>query len=238
MNIYISPEHKNWITFELKMIFRNRRPRNTMLFYVLGYAALILVYLASEYQVLLYNYLLISSVYFTYSPLMFSWESKYYGSIYSKNIMIRDLIKSKIRVLQLINIAFLLLLIPFILFEPAQLAVLSLLTVFNAGIYPYTDVLLASYNKRKVSLNKGMAFSLEGNDFLNTVSACKTIFIGILIYLIIEIIPGSYRLILPGILSMAGLFNFLLCPKLWVNKIEDNLHKRKYLMLEGFRFHD
>jgi hypothetical protein len=238
MNIHIPPEHKNLIAFELKLIFRNRRPRNTILFYVIGYAALILLYLASEYQVLLYNYLLISSVYFTYSPLMFSWESKYYRSIYSKNIMLRDIVKSKIRLLQLVNIIFLLLLTPFILFDPAQLAVLSLLTVFNMGIYPYTDVLLASYNKKKVSLNRGMAFSLEGYDILNTISACKTFIIGILIYLIIEIVPGSYRLIIPGILSMAGMFNFSFCPELWVNKIKDNLHKRKYSMLEGFSCHD
>jgi hypothetical protein len=238
MNIHIPPEHRNLIAFEIKMIFRNRRPRNTILFYVIGYAALILLYFASEYQVLLYNYLLISSVYFTYSPLMFSWESKYYRSICSKNIMLRDIAKSKIRLLQLINIIFFLLLIPFILFDPAQLAVLSLLTVFNIGIYPYTDVLLASYNKKKVSLNRGIAFSLEGYDILNTISACKTIFIGILIYLIIEIVPGSYRLIIPGILSMAGILNFLFCPELWVNKIENNLCKRKYLILAGFRFHD
>jgi hypothetical protein len=232
MNIHIPPEHKNLIAFELKMIFRNRRPRNTILFYIIGYAALILLFLASECQVLLYNYLLISSVYFTYSPLMFAWESKYYSSICSKNIRMRDIVISKIRVLQLINIIFLLLLTPFILFDTAQLAVLSLLAVFNAGIYPYTDVLLASYNKSKVSLNSGMAFSLEGYDFLNTISACKTIFIGIMIYLIIEVVPGGYRLIVSGILGMAGIFNFLFCQELWVNKTEDNLHKRKYLMLE------
>jgi hypothetical protein len=238
MNIFFQPEQKKLIVFEFKMIFRNSRPRNTMLFYIVGYAAIVILYLASEYQVLLYNYLLVSSAYFTYSPLMFAWEGKYYCSICSKNIALRDIVKSKIRVLQLINIIFFLFLIPFMLFEPSQLAVLSLLTVFNACIFPYTDILLASYNKRKIGLNKIISFSLEGHSLLNTINACKTIFFGISIYLIIETVSGSYRLIVPGFLSMAGLFNILFCPGLWINKIQNNLQKRKYLMLEGFTYYD
>jgi hypothetical protein len=229
---------KNLIVYELKIIFRNRRPRNTLLFYIIGYVAVILLYLTRGYQIFLYNYILISSVYFMYGALMFAWESKYYDSIYSKNIKIKDIVTGKILLLQLINIVFFLLLVPFLWLEPAQLVSLTLLTVYNIGIYPYTDVLLASYNKKKVRLYRCRTFNLEGYAFLSAFGAYKTIAMGIVIIVITEIVPSSFKLIVPGILGTAGLFNILLFSKFWITRIEDNLNKRKYLMLEGFRHYD
>ncbi len=234
----IPSTYKNLIVYELKIIFRNRRPRNTLLFYIVGYVAVILLYLTRGYQIFLYNYILISSVYFMYGALMFAWESKYYDSIYSKNIKIKDIVTGKILLLKLINIACLLLLMPFLWLEPAQLISLTLLTVFNIGIYPYTDVLLASYNKKKVRLYRSRTFNLEGYAFLSAFSAYKAIAMGIVIIVITEIVPGSFKLIVPGILGAAGLLNILFFSKFWINRIVHNLNKRKYLMLEGFRHHD
>jgi len=238
MTSYIPWTYKNLILYELKLIYRNRRPRNTLLFYITGYMAVILFYLTRRYQVLLYNYLLTSSVYFMYGSLLFAWESKYYDSILSKNINIKDIVISKILLLQLINVSCLLLLVPFLLPEPPQLVLLTLLTIFNAGIYPYTDVLLASYNKKKIRLYRGRTFNLEGYAFLSAVNAYKTIVLGMLIYLIIEIVPGHFKFILPGILAAAGLLNILFFSGFWIRKAANNIIKRKYIMLEGFRHHD
>lgn len=206
--------------------------------FIICYLAVISLYFIKGGQELLYNYIIISSVYFLYGPLIFAWESKYYDSIYSKNIEIKDMIAGKILFLRLINIGCLIVFIPFLLLDPVQIIQLSLLTVFNIGIYPYTDIFLASFNKRKVRLYKGRTFNLEGYAFISAVNAYKTIIIGMLIYLFIEIAAGKYKILIPGILATAGLINLLLLSKFWIRIIINNINKRKYLMLEGFRHND
>ena len=210
MKLNIPQLYKNLVLYELKIICRNRRPREMIFGFIICYLAVISLYFIKGGQELLYNYIIISSVYFLYSPLIFAWESKYYDSIYSKNIEIKDMIAGKILFLRLINIGCLIVFIPFLLLDPVQIIQLSLLTVFNIGIYPYTDIFLASFNKRKVRLYKGRTFNLEGYAFISAVNAYKTIIIGMLIYLFIEIAQGKYKILIPGILAVAGLINLLL----------------------------
>lgn len=238
MKLNISRLHRKLIFYELKVIFRNRRTREIIFFFIIAYISVIILFLTKGLNILLYNYLIISSIYYLYGTLQFSWESKYFDGIYSKNIMIEDMVSGKVLFIQGYNILCFIIFIPFLILDTYQLIQLLLLMFFSIGIYPYAIIFLSSYNKKGISLNKGRTLNFEGHSWLSIINAYSIIIICILIYIAIETISYKYKLVIPGVLCAIGLVNLMLFSGFWITAITNNLKRRKYVMLNSFRNYD
>ena len=155
----------NLILLELKMIWRNKRPKHYFLLSVVFAVAYIALMLAKSH---VFSSSAISAVIgifasgtfaLNYGQLMFSWESTYFDGFLARNIRMEELILAKLMLLQGSCLVFFLISLPlFIILSPDLLLLHVTFLFYNAGVTSVLMLALAVRNQRRVNIAKSGSF--------------------------------------------------------------------------------
>ena len=228
----------NLILLELKMIWRNKRPKHYFMLsavFAVAYIALML----TESQV--FKSSAISAVVgifasgtfaLNYGQLMFSWESTYFDGFLARNIRPEELILAKLMLLQGSCLVFFLLSLPlFMLLSPELLLLHVTFLFYNAGITSVLMLALAVRNQRRVNISKsGSFFNYEGFSIMHWVWILPTIAPPAILLHLLQSINWTALLFIGGL----GVTSLVLS-KRWSQYFTERLLDRKYVMALGFR---
>ena len=228
----------NLILLEIKMIWRNKRPKHYFLLSVVFAVAYIALMLAKSH---VFSSSAISAVIgifasgtfaLNYGQLMFSWESTYFDGFLARNIHLEELILAKLMLLQGSCLVFFLISLPlFIILSPDLLLLHVTFLFYNAGVTSVLMLALAIRNQRRVNISKsGSFFNYEGFSAMHWLWILPTIAPPAVLLYVLESISWTALLFIGGI----GVSSLVLS-KRWSQYFTERLLDRKYMMAMGFR---
>jgi len=226
------------LVVELKMLWRNRRPRHNLVLSALFSTVYVLALLITPsigdnaFVQCIVGLFASGGFALNYGQLMFAWESSYFDGLATRDITTETMVRAKYVLLQLSCVVFFLISLPiFWLVRPDLLMLHAAFTLYNIGITSSLVVLLAVYNRKRIELwRSGSFFNYEGFSLLHWLWIIP-----------IAAPPLAIMLALPraqvhaGLLvALVGLLGLLLTP-VATSLLADKIFKRRYIMLSGFR---
>lgn len=226
------------INVEVKLILRNKRPRNIL--YLSAFFLLygLIFYNNPKYMTEMSGILLFVGIFITgifminYGQMLFSWQGGHYDFALTRPLSMRQYVESKYWLLSVVTMVCFVLSTPYVYFGWKILAIHFAMMLFNMGINVFVILNLSMWDPKKVDLQKGTTFNYEG------VGAAQWI-------MSIPILLGPYIFYLPfsiagypefGILAvgLAGVIGIILRSQL-IDLTTKRLMDRKYKIAAGFR---
>jgi hypothetical protein len=226
------------INVEVKLILRNKRPRNIL--YLSAFFLLygLIFYNNDKYMQEMSGILLFVGIFITgifminYGQLLFSWQGGHYDFTLTRPVSMRQYVESKYWLLSVITMICFVLSTPYVYFGWKILLIHLAMMLFNLGINVFVILNLSMWDPKKVDLQKGVTFNYEG------VGAAQWI-------MSIPILLGPYLFYLPfsfagyptlGIIAvgLAGIIGITLRNTL-IEMTTRRLMNRKYKIAAGFR---
>lgn len=228
-----------YMSLEISMILRNKRPRNTMLIvpfffvYAVVYFVLHDSWQGGFFMILIANMLIgIGST--SYGQYLFSWESTYFDGIMARKNDFRDYVKAKYYLQTLITlITFLPLAVVIAVSGRMNMFLLTALLLFNLGPNSFIVMMLALLNDARIDLGAGTFLNYQGMKGSQFVMTFLFVLIPVLIYVLTVRIANEPTAII--ILASLGIA-FIASSNWWLEKyIASSFLHRKYKSLEGYR---
>jgi hypothetical protein len=156
------------VVLELKMIFRNKRPRSAIFLsiFFMVYFLLQFIRLGEENGVSIQFFMLffiVSAVSINYGQLVITWDSTFFDSYIANNVRFRSFLNAKYIVIALLTlIPYFFVSVLFWVLNPSMLLPLTAYMLFNTGICSVILLFFSCYRMQKVNLDRGIWFNYEG----------------------------------------------------------------------------
>jgi hypothetical protein len=225
------------IALELKLIFRNKRPRSLIILsgVILLYGFIFYPqYIKSEnYFALFFFALLITGIFINnYGQFLFAWQSSHFDGMMSYNINMKQYIKGKFTLfvvvcsLQFLLASFYGLMSWRIL--PIQLAAF----LYAIGVNSFATIYAATYNYRYLNLTKAASMNFQGIGSAQWLQSLLFSFGPALIFYLLNKFIGFWTAVIS--ISAVGIIG-LAFHEMIINWLAGQFHLRKHKILEGFR---
>ena len=227
------------IALDLKLIFRNKRPKSLVIIsgVILLYGFLFYPkYLQTgNYTMLFLFALLITGIFINnYGQFLFAWQSSHFDGMMSYNINMKQYIRAKF--LLLVTVCSLQFLIAsfygFLGWHilPIQLAAF----LYSIGVNSFITIYVATYNYKYLNLSKSASMNFQGFGGLQWLQSLLIAFGPVLVFYFLNKFAGFWVAIaFISALGIAGLaFNEML-----ITWLAGQFNIRKHKILEGFREH-
>jgi len=228
-----------YMSLEIAMISRNKRPRNTMLMVPFFLAYFIFMFLSKEefndqLITIVITTMLIGLGSVSYGQLIFSWESTYFDGIMARRKDFTSYLRAKVYLQAILSvIIFIPMAIVIAISGKLNMFLLVSLFLFHLGANSFLVMLLALLNDGRLNLNDRTFMNyqgVKGSQFLLTM-------------LFISLPIGIFKLLQSLVSETAGIITialigllFILSHEWWLkNIISTRFKTRKYKSLEGFR---
>jgi len=226
-----------FLQLDLKLIWRNKRPRTTvfMSFIFLLYG--LMIYANPRHNEISFIHipigLLMSGIFMVnFGQFIPSWDSGYYGMMMSQNIPFRKYLDSKVGLMSFSVVVLALLTTPYAYFGWNVLGANLACAVYNLGINIPVLMFAGSFNKKRIDLEKSPFMNYQGTGATQWIVGLPLFFIpGLLFYGFSEIFNPE-----TGVIAIAAIgFIGLLCRNFIMNTITKGYQTRKYATLNGFK---
>jgi hypothetical protein len=225
------------IALDLKLIFRNKRPKSLVILsgVILLYGFLFYPqYLKSEsYSMLFLFALLITGLFISnYGQFLFSWQSSHFDGMMTSNINLHQYIKAKFALfITVCSLQFLIAsLYGFMSWKiiPIQTAAF----LWSIGVNTFITIYAATFNYKYLNLSHSASMNFQGIGAMQWLQSLGISFGPVLLFYVINRFIGFWAAII-GISSIgiAGLVYY----NLLINWLVKQFNIRKHKILEGFR---
>ncbi len=227
-----------FIILEIRMLLRNKKPKNNLFQIILGYVFLLLILFfttkKSNNTLSLFGIYSFLSAFFMFGHgvYLLTWESTYFDGLITKKINIKTYLLSKYHLFLYSSIISSLITILFsFLIEFDRILFLSF-ALLNIGVTSLIVIYFATFNNDRADLNKSIFLNYEGYGFWQYLLFIFEILLPVIIYKILII--AFDELTAKLIISSLGIV-FIFSNKFWINLIAKSFKKRKYKILSGYK---
>jgi hypothetical protein len=233
-----------YMALELKMIFRNRRPRSLFYYSFMFLLFQITALKSSPLNVEIHNIKSLYIIYFwcTFAPsaamfiygqALFAWDGGYFDLICSRVSDIRNYIYAKYYIMVLSVIIFFVLLIPYgFIFGSKVFWFNAAGAIYSIGVNSVMILIVGPLNKKRIDLNTGM-MSMQGRDSSGQFVKGLPIIITLGAIYLIVLISGYIDYVF-HITAAVGIIGFLLRNKA-IDLALVQFNKHRYKMAAGYR---
>ncbi|WP_272023189.1 DUF5687 family protein [Olleya namhaensis] len=156
-----------FMQLDLKLIWRNKRPRSAVFILVIGLLYGLFFYPQPMYRdmPIMYGFIgvFVTGIFLiNFGQFIPAWDSGYYKMLMSQNIKYEQYLKSKYTLMMLSVIIMFVLSIPYVYFGWKILVAHFAAAIYNIGINTYVIMLGGSFNRKKIDLNQRAAFNYQG----------------------------------------------------------------------------
>jgi hypothetical protein len=226
-----------FLQLDLKLIWRNKRPRTTvwMSFIFLAYG--LLIYTNPNYKdtppfFVVVGILMTGIFILNFGQFIPSWDSNYYGMMMSQNIPMKQYLASKAGLMSVSVVVLAILSTPYLYFGWRILAINLACAAYNLGVNIPVLLFVGSYNKKKIDLEKSPFMNYQGMGSTQWIVGLPLMVVPTLIFYGISTILNPEIAIIFiaffGIIGI-GMRSFL------IDKIAEGFRKRKYATINGFK---
>ena len=225
------------IALDLKLIFRNKRPRSLIIlsavFLVYGFI-FYPKYLETNNDSMLFLFALLVTGLFVsnYGQFLFSWQSSHFDGMMTYNTNMKQYIKAKFSLfLTVCTLQFLL--ASFYGFMswriiPIQLAAF----LYSVGVNSFITIYVATYHYKYLDLSKSASMNFQGIGAVQWLQAIFISFAPALIFFLLDKFFGFWTAVL--VICCLGLIGLALCDQI-IGWLATQFNLRKHKILEGFR---
>jgi hypothetical protein len=226
------------IMLELKMMWRNRRPRHNVFLSVLFstvYLCLLLltsVLIENKFLLPIIGLFASGGLALNYGQLMFSWESTFFEGLIARDIDSATFVRAKYLLLQLSCVALFVVSLPiFWLLQPELLLMHVAFMLYNVGVTTALVMLLAVHNRSRVELDRsGNFFNYEGFSIIHWLWILPTSAPPIFLMVLFKDSQLSGFVVI----GLVGIVTTLLS-RFWTDYLARIHHTRRHKTLIGFR---
>jgi Family of unknown function (DUF5687) len=225
------------IALDLKLIFRNKRPRSLMILsgVILFYGLMFYPqYLRTQNYTMVFLFaILITGLFISnYGQFLFAWQSGHFDGMMSYNFNVKQYIRAKFSLL--ITVCTLQFIIASLYglmgwqILPIQLAAF----LYSIGVNSFLVIYASTYNYRYINLSKSGTMNFQGIGGMQWLQSIFISFGPVLVFFLLNKFAGFWPAIIficsLGIIGLA--FNEAI-----INWLVKQFNIRKYKILEGFR---
>jgi len=225
-----------FMQLDLKLIWRNKRPRSSIFILVIGLLYGLFFYPNPVYKDMAFIYgfvgIFVTGIFLiNFGQFIPAWDSAYYKMLMSQNIKYQDYLKSKFVLMALSVIILFVLSIPYVYFGWKILLAHFAAAIYNIGFNAHVILFAGSFNRKKIDLSQRAAFNYQGTGAVQWLLGIPLLLVpmGIfsLFYFLLNFEAGI------GALVVVGLLGIVFHQKL-MKFITEKYLDSKYKMIDAF----
>ena len=225
-----------FLQLDLKLLWRNKRPRSTIFILVIGLLYGLIFYPNPAYQdftpMFIFVGIFVTGIFMiNFGQFIPAWDSGYYKLLMSQNIQYKQYLNSKYSLMVFSGVLMFVLSIPYVYFGWNILAIHFAAMVYNIGVNSHILLLGGSFNRKKIDLTQRAAFNYQGTGAVQWIIGFPLLLIPILLFYI----PYKFISFEAGIITLIllGGIGIVLHQKI-MNVITKQYLKSKYKMIQAF----
>lgn len=226
-----------FLALDLKMIWRNKRPKTVIWISLIFLAYGLLIYTNPHYKdtpafFVVVGILMTGVFMLNFGQFVPSWDSNYYGMMMSQNIPMKQYLASKAGLMSVSVIVLAVLSTPYLYFGWNVLAINLSCAVYNLGVNIPILLFAGSYNKKRIDLEKSPFMNYQGTGATQWIVGLPLMLLPALIFFAFyKLVNIESAMVAIAALGIIGLVfrSFIL------SKIAEGYTKRKYETLSGFK---
>ncbi len=223
---------------EVRLLVRNKRSKQ-MIFFMLPFMLLYGLIFYPNPKNMSHNTILdfvgifISGGFLiAYGQYILAWESRHFDFILSANIKTDEFFRAKYYLMTIPTILLFILTIPYVYFGTKILAINSVMLVYNLGVNAPLLLFLASFNRKRMELDRGQMMNYQGvgiNNFLNVI---PLLVVPVLLDLLFSALFGhTISMVIIVVLGLSG----ILFHRQLIQMAGRFFMKNRYKIAEGYR---
>ena len=225
------------LSLEVKMIMRNKRPKNTALMSVLFLFYGLLIY--KDYSadtpdlILVLGGMFMTGIFsMMYGQFFPAWHGKYYSLLMSQNLKMKQVLQSAFFLMAVTNVIFYLLSLGYMYIAPKVLYIHFAVMLYNVGVNSWVIFALGLNSKKAIELNQRAMFNYQGVGATQWLMAFPVLFGPMAVFGLLSWPFGSITacIIFGGI----GLVGIVLHPRL-IDYFTKAYLKRKHKMVYNYK---
>lgn len=222
---------------DLKLIWRNKRPKTTIYISFLFLAYGLIFYPNEAYQNMpaffVFVGIFITGIFMiNFGQFVPSWDASYYPMIMAQNIPLKQYLASKMGLITFSVVLLTILSTPYVYFGWNILLLNIACAVYNIGVNIPVLLFAGSFNKKRIDLEKSPFMNYQGTGASQWLVSIPLMGVPILLFWIVNKL-STYEV---AVAFIAGLgFVGLILRGSILNFLVTRYRKRKYIMIEGFK---
>jgi len=230
-------DYGKMLSLEVKMITRNKRPRNSAIMSVLFLLYGLLLYKENEGQVPEFIYvfggMFMTGIFgMTYGQFFPAWHSRYYPFLMAQNVKMKQVLQSAFFLIAATNVVFYLLSLGYMLISPKVLYIHLVVMLYNIGVNSFVIFALGLTSRKAIDLDQGSLFNYQGMSASQWLIAFPILFGPMAVYGLIYLFLGTTGAYI--VLGSIGLLGILFHSKL-IDYFTGEYLKRKHKMLAAYK---
>ncbi len=226
-----------FLQLDLKLIWRNKRPRTTVFMSLIFLAYGLLIYTNPHYKdtpafFVVVGILMTGIFMLNFGQFIPSWDSNYYGMMMAQNIPMKQYLASKAGLMSVSVVVLAILSTPYLYFGWKILAINLACAAYNLGVNIPLLLFAGSYNKKKIDLEKSPFMNYQGTGATQWIVSLPLMVVPTLIfYGVATLLNPEIAIIVLALFGIIGIGmrSFL------IDKIAEGFRKRKYATIDGFK---
>lgn len=230
-------DYGKMLSLEVKMITRNKRPKNTALMSVLFLFYGLLIY--KDYSadtpdlILVLGGMLMTGIFsMMYGQFFPAWHGKYYSLLMSQNLKMKQVLQSAFFLMAITNVVFYLLSLGYMYVTPKVLYVHFVVMLYNVGVNSWVIFALGLNSKRAIELNQRAMFNYQGVGATQWLMSFPIIFGPMAVFGLLSWAFGNTTAFV--IFGAIGLIGIILHPFL-IDYFTKQYLKRKHKMIYNYK---
>jgi hypothetical protein len=227
------------ISLDIKLIWRNRRPKTMVLYSLIFLFYGIVVFTpanlhkSSQFFMLVFGGLFMTGMtLYNYGSFLFSWQSGFFDRLMTINLPIQTYLNAKRVLLTGMSSLLLLASIVYGLMDLKLIFILLACYLYNTGVNVFLLLYLATWNFKGMDISRASTMNYQGTGIVQWLFVLSLIIFPLGIYFVINRLIGNWAGVLT--LGILGIISLLL-QDWWSQWLTKEFNKRKYLVLQGFR---
>ncbi|MCM8569620.1 DUF5687 family protein [Gramella jeungdoensis] len=222
---------------DLKLIWRNKRPKTTIYLSLLFLAYGLIFYPNDSYQEMpaffVFVGIFITGIFMiNFGQFVPSWDASYYPMIMAQNISMRQYLASKMGLITFSVVVLAILSTPYVYFGWNILLLNLACALYNMGVNIPILLYAGSFNKKRIDLDKSPFMNYQGTGASQWLVGLPLLLIPIFFFWIINKFI-NYEIAV-GFLAGLGTIGLIIRPSL-LTFLEQRYRRRKYVMIQGFK---
>lgn len=226
-----------FLQLDLKLIWRNKRPKTTVYISFIFLAYGLMIYTNPHYKdsssfLVMVGILMTGVFMINFGQFIPSWDSNYYGMMMTQNIQMKHYLASKAGLMSVSVVILTILSTPYVYFGWHILGINLACAMYNLGINIPILLYAGSFNKKRIDLEKSPFMNYQGTGATQWLVTLPLMIVPVLLFYGVSSTFNTITAIIAlATLGIIGLFmrDFLL------SKITEGYRKRKYEALNGFK---
>jgi len=223
---------------EVRLLLRNKRSKQ-MIFLALPIFLFYGLFFYTDTKNLSHNFLLdfvgifVSGGFLiAYGQYILAWESRHFDFVLTANIKTNEFFRAKYYLMTIPTLLLFFLTIPYVYFGAKILAINTVMLFFNLGINAPLLLFLASFNRKRMELDRGQMMNYQGVGINNFINIIPLILVPVLLDLLFTGLFGhTSSLWIIAILGAAGIFFH----RQLIQMAAKFFVKNRYKIAEGYR---